>query len=162
MRPRLFVNIDVQCNAKPMNLKDELFPAGIIWGTCKDVTFFTCANLWTNSINDPLFREDSESEVVIASIRQSIAIIYKLIQTLSSKHICWRCKTDGNIHFAFRSLEINPTLASSAIDLETVPDLNFAICVINGVGTTRWFLLPISTYSRKSLQRQRDVWYVRL
>jgi hypothetical protein len=49
------------------------------------------------------------------------------------------------VHFAFLNRDISPALASSLIDLEAFPDRNFAICVINGVGTTRWFLLPIST-----------------
>jgi hypothetical protein len=32
------------------------------------------------------------------------------------------------------------------MDLEVFPDRSLASCVINGVGTTKWFLLPVSTW----------------
>ena len=55
-------------------------------------------------------------------------------------------------HFAFRSRDINPVFASSLIECETFPERNLAICVIKGVGTTRWFLLPISTFPISLIQ----------
>ena len=51
-----------------------------------------------------------------------------------------------DIHLAFRNLDMSPALASSLIDRDMFPERSFAICVMSGVGTTRWFLLPISTY----------------
>ena len=32
------------------------------------------------------------------------------------------------------------------MDRDMFPERSFAICVMSGVGTTRWFLLPLSTY----------------
>jgi hypothetical protein len=93
--------------------------------------------LRTNSIYHALFREGLQSKVIIPAITQSISVVW----TQKSEWIL-----NGDRHFAFRSRDINPAFASSLIERAAFPERNLAICVIKGVGTTRWFLLPISTF----------------
>lgn len=101
-----------------MNLENKFLPRLIIPCTSKDVTLFACSYLRTHSIYHPLLRESFERKVVMATVTQSISVVYTQKSESNRKR---------DRHFAFRSRDINPAFASSLIERAAFPERNLAI-----------------------------------
>jgi hypothetical protein len=120
-----------------MHLQDQLTTVFI----CDQVNigFFPDANLMTDRINCASFTKGPKSQVIITSIRQSIAIICHLMRLASFL-------LTRKWHLAFCTRATKLFLAKSAKMRCTPPCLNLAICSMSLVGTISWFLEPISVY----------------
>lgn len=118
-----------------MNFENEFLSTLIIGSTCEYIAFLSCPYLWSYRVYRSLFGKRLECKRIITMVGKSVSVIYNNIREVL------RC----DIHLAFRNRDISPAFASSLMDLEVFPDRSLAICVINGVGTTKWFLLPVST-----------------
>jgi hypothetical protein len=59
----------------PMNLKNEFLSAFIVASTCKHITFFASADLWTNSVDHTFLRESLQGKVIMSAVTQPVSVV---------------------------------------------------------------------------------------
>ena len=105
--------------------------------------FFAYTDLITDRKQGVPFWEGTHCEEVVAAIRQPVTLIYLMLICLALRQVIITIQTGS--HFEFWTFDTRFRFANDPRALFTPPCRRPAIWAMSELGTTSWFLEPIST-----------------